>query len=338
MRRQYKIDAWREYFEDCGLPAKLIDTYMSHLKEMYAAKCPPIFEFRHLAWLVGREDSWLASAINCPEKYYREFSIPKKNKERRVISAPYPSLLECQRWINTNILTKVRLRAGCHGFRKERSILTNASQHLNSSQLLKMDIKDFFPSIKLNRVIAVFKRIGYPQNVSFYLAQLCCNNGKLPQGAATSPAISNIIASKMDARFYYLCKKLRLKYTRYADDITISGNRIPVKLLPLAKKIIEEEGFEVNTEKTRIYRRNKKVVTGISVATEEPKLPKETKRKLRQEVHYVVKYGIKSHLRRNKIRDPFYLASLYGRLVFWKWVEPENTFLKKHIGEIEKRM
>jgi RNA-directed DNA polymerase len=123
---------------------------------------------------------------------------------------------------------------------------------------LKLDLKDFFPSINLNRIIFVFKSLGYPNKIAFYLASICSYNESLPQGAPTSPILSNIIAKQLDKRLISLAKKYSLKFTRYADDLTFSGKKIPAKFIEYIKNIIEDEGFVVNESKTRLYKNNRK--------------------------------------------------------------------------------
>jgi retron-type reverse transcriptase len=233
-------------------------------------------------------------------------------------------------------LEKVKLASVAHGFCKKKSILTNAKYHLEAPNILKIDLKDFFPSISLSRVIWIFKDLGYSNNVSYYLAKICTSNDCLPQGAATSPFLSNIAVRKMDRRLYRLCKKCGLIYTRYADDMTFSGVNIRNSFISIVNKIVEEEGFNVNNKKTQLHKRKgRRIVTGISVNNSEPKISRKIKRDLRQQVHYVLKYGIKSHMYKRKIRDPFYIQSLYGKLQFWKWVEPHDSFLIRNLPQIQ---
>ena len=202
-----------------------------------------------------------------------------------------------------------------------------------------MDLADFFPSIKLNRVIGVFRHFGYPPNVAFYLARLCCLNGELPQGAATSPSLSNTIAFRLDARLSGLSKACGLVYTRYADDLTFSGDRITIKFPDIVKKIVHEEGFIVRDDKTHLCRSSgKRIVTGFSVARDKLTVPRQYKRKLRQELHHIFVHGYMSHIKKLKIRDPQYLDSLYGRLVFWNWVEPSNPFVTSSLPRIRALM
>jgi hypothetical protein len=308
---------------------------MQYVERMLAARLPPIFEIYHLAKLLGRTPSYVASAIHRPDCHYRKFTIPKRHGGRREISAPYPALLGCQQWIERFILRRAHIHSAAYGFRKRRSIKSNAAKHLGKRHLLKMDLADFFPSIRLNRVIAVFRRFGYPPNVAFYLARLCCLDDALPQGAATSPCLSNIISFRLDARLTGLAKACGLVYSRYADDLTFSGNLITIRFPEVVSTIAREEGFKVNDEKTHLCRSHgKRIVTGISVAGNKLAIPRKYKRELRQEVHHILAHGYLSHVKKCKIRDPFYLDALYGRLLFWRWVEPENPFLATALPRI----
>ena len=129
-----------------------------------------------------------------------------------------------------------------------------------------MDIKDFFPSINKKRVISVFNYFGYPHDISYALASLCCLNDSLPQGAPTSPMLSNIISKRLDKRLEALSIKLEMSYTRYVDDISFSGRRIPPVIINYIYKTIQEEGFQLNQSKTKLINRNrKKIITGISI-------------------------------------------------------------------------
>lgn len=324
------IKKWSDYYDDVGIEENISNIYVDYIKKYTSANIPTIFEFFHLAKLLGRTPKYLASAINSTENHYRQFSIPKRRGGKRTILAPYPALLECQQWINKNILINVETHDISHGFTKGKSILTNAIPHLNKKCLLKIDLKDFFPSITINRVINVFKRLGYPDNISIYLAKLCTHKNRLPQGAATSPQLSNIISYYMDCRLMELANSLNLDCTRYADDITFSGQYIHHTFINLVDKIVTECGFTINSSKTRLsYESSRKIVTGISVVGEKIKIPRAYKRKLRQDIHHIITKGPKSHISKRKIRNPYYLNSIYGKLNFWKHVEPDNQYVKK---------
>lgn len=114
-----RLSIWTEHFQDKGLPPNLIESYIKYVQDMYQKGYPPIFEFTHLCKLMGRSKGYLSSVIMSPENHHREFTIPKSSGGVRMISAPYPALLECQRWIVSNILEKVKLAFVAHGFRKK---------------------------------------------------------------------------------------------------------------------------------------------------------------------------------------------------------------------------
>ena len=324
-------------YTSIGLRKRLVTAYTNYI-ESIGAEFPIIFEFNHLSKLLGVTTAYLGSVINSTENHYRIFSIPKRNKEElRDIQAPYPALLECQKWINRHILKNIPIHSAANGYVSDRSIKTNAEEHLKQKSLLKIDLKNFFPSININRVINVFQRCGYADNVSFYLARICCYDNRLPQGAATSPYLSNVIAFTLDKRLHNMAKKLNLRYTRYADDLSFSGDMITGKIIDYISRIIEDCGFEINTNKTLlISKQNRKIVTGLSISGDQVKIPKKYKRKLRQELHCIMRYGYLSHISNRKIRNPFYLDSIYGKYTFWKSIEPDNKFIQKYDGRLSE--
>lgn len=332
------IKIWSIFFTSKGLDKSLQSKYIEYIKVLVSNDVPIIFDFNHLRLLMGRSNTYFASVINSPENHYRSFKIKKRNGGFREILAPYPALLEMQYWIYNNILKKIEVNPYSHGFVRKKSILTNARVHLNQKELLKLDLKDFFPSIKLNRIIYVFKSLGYSNQVAFYLASLCSYEESLPQGAPTSPYLSNIIAKQLDKRLIGLSKQYNLRYTRYADDLTFSGDFIPAKLIEYISKIVSSEGFTINSEKTRLYKNGgKRIVTGISVIGNELKLPKDYKRSLRQELHFILKYGYESHIKKKRIRKINYLEILLGKVNFWLSIEPSNEFAlnaRSHLLEI----
>ncbi|WP_165026920.1 retron St85 family RNA-directed DNA polymerase [Dysgonomonas sp. ZJ279] len=330
------IKEWYDFFTVKGIEPQLRDIYIDYISLLSENNVPIIFEFNHLALLLGRKQHYLASVVNSPENHYREFKLPKRKGGYREISAPYPALMEMQYWIYQNILKSIRIHSSAHGFINSKSIITNAKIHTGQTELLKLDLKDFFPSISLNRIISVFKNVGYPNQIAFYLAKICTYEECLPQGAPTSPCLSNIIAKNLDKRLMKLAKSLNLRYTRYADDLTFSGNKIPAKVIEYISTIIVDEGFVINQDKTRLYKnKGQRIVTGISVLEKELKLPREYKRVLRQELFFIEKYGLKSHLAKKKQRKANYIFSLIGKLNFWLSIEPENQFALKNIEKLK---
>lgn len=324
---QSQINNWELFFIDRGVSEHLVAPYMAYIKKLVPANLPVIFEIEHLSKLIGIETNELRKMIASPNHFYRYFSIPKRRGGRRDLSAPYPSLLMCQTWIYENILKTVPLHFCAHAYREKRSIITNANPHLNQKAILKMDMKNFFPSIPINWVINFFSNLGYPNNISYYLASICCLDDALPQGASTSPCLSNILLKHLDSRLYKYSTKYSFNYTRYADDLTFSGSYIPYKTISVITDIISDVGLSVNEEKTSLIIGDKqKIVTGLSIQGETLALPRSTRRQIKQEIHYIKQYGLTSHISKLKIKNPNYVQSLEGKLRFWLQVDPINKF------------
>lgn len=257
-----------------------------------------------LRWLSFHRDA--ATMI-----HYRRFTIPKRSGKERAIWAPLPKLKMAQHWILWRIVERLPVHGAVHGFLPGRSILTNASVHTNAKAVLKMDIENFFPTVTVSRVKGVFRKAGYREKVASLLAQLCTEapreiveqNGKtyyismgprcLPQGAPTSPALTNTLCLRMDRRLQGLAAKYGWRYTRYADDLTFSlpqNHQGPPQLGALGgvvKRIVSEEGFRIHPEKTRVARSGgSQKVTGLVVNGEgEPRVPRKLKRQIRAAVH-----------------------------------------------------
>lgn len=324
------LKEWEHFYTEKRVQEDLRKILLDYAAVLIDKGVPVIYDLDHLCALLGLKKNHVTSVIFCSKAFYRTFKIKKRSGGFREICAPYPSLLYMQNWIYKEILLKYKVNAAAHGFVRKRSIVTNAMVHKEQNCLLKMDLKNFFPSIPINWIVQVFKDIGYTNDVSFYLASICCLEDVLPQGAPTSPALSNIVASHMDKRLYKLCQKYQYKYTRYADDIAISGQLILPSFIGVVTNVIEDCGFGVNKSKTRLYgEKGNKIITGISLANHEVRIPRSYRRDLEKEIYYIIKYGFDAHVSRNKIRKSNYLQSMMGKLNFWLMVEPQNEMAKK---------
>lgn len=311
-----------------------LERYIQHLE---SGGFPVIFGSTHLAQILNLTPCSLAGMINHSDFYYYSYEIPKHSGGMRRISAPNPSLSAVQRWILDTILCKIELKKAAVGYRRGMSIVDNAQPHLCKERVLKMDLRDFFPSITLNRVWYVFRNCGYTKRVSYYLASLCCLNGCLPQGACTSPTLSNIIAKRLDARLMGMCERFDVNYTRYADDLTFSSDNLPARFIDYVIEIAEDEKFQVNSEKTKLLGKNsQKIITGISISQGEIKVPRKYKRSVRQEVYYVLKYGIINHQEHiGKRFDVLEVERLIGKLCYWESLEPDNAFVKEFLPQVK---
>ena len=228
---------------------------------------------------------------------YKKFYIPKKDGTSREINAPCMSLKVIQRWVLENILYKVRVSQYSIGFAKNGKgspLVQCAERHKNNLYILKMDLKNFFTSVKRGRVYNEFLQLGYNTYASNLLTNICTLNGSLPQGAVTSPYLANLVCYKMDIRIAGYCNKRDITYTRYADDLIFScDNRDMLrKIYGMIKKIVEDEGFVVNEKKTRFLSpKVHKEVIGVTVNDGVVKAPKEMKRMVRAMIHHEIVTG-----------------------------------------------
>lgn len=214
-----------------------------------------------------------------PEKLYREFEIRGPRGKIRTIQAPHPYLRTLQRNLKTVLEGLYRPPAAAHGFIIEKSIVTNAKMHRRQKQILNLDLADFFPSINRLRVERLLSsnRYGLPVSVARFISHMVTYNNVLPQGAPTSPVISNMIAARLDSKLRILAAESKAIYTRYADDLTFSTSMTelpktlveaiePLRLAPGLVAIIAGEQFDVNNRKTRRASRYvRQRVTGLVV-------------------------------------------------------------------------
>jgi hypothetical protein len=266
--------------------------------------------------------------------HYTRRTIPKRNGGERVILAPKCELKTLQRKVLRDILDRVPAAGPAHGFVHGRSIVTNARPHVGKKFVLNLDLKDFFPGITFARVRGVFQTLGYPFGVAAALALLCTERDReefgqgkdryyvslgprhTVQGAPTSPALANRVAYRLDRRLAGLAKKHRFTYTRYADDLTFSGDDYDAALrtLDAAQRIIGEEDFRVNGDKTRLHRRKgRQVVTGL-VVNEQVSTPRQLRKKLRAILHNAGLHGLESQNRDGHPDFYGYLAGLIGHV------------------------
>ena len=241
-----------------------INACLSYATNLRKKNLPVIFNTNHLALFLGlsisRYNEITINHYNC----YSNYSIRKRHsKEKRKISAPHPDLHRAQTIIYKTILLKdTSVSQSAHGFIPKnspfaRGILSNALVHQGCSWLLNIDLKNFFPSIYYNRVFNYFFSLGYEKDVCAGLTKICTYSNSLPQGAPTSPMLSNLIAKELDKKCEDLALRKGCKYTRYADDLTFSGLDNSNKVLPKeVASIVSSCGFRVNRTKTKEKRRD----------------------------------------------------------------------------------
>lgn len=293
-------------------------------------------EVTRLRWLAFHSE---ATAVT----HYVRFQIPKKSGGTRELAAPHRDLARCQEWIRIQILERVALHDAAHGFVAGRSTLSNAKPHVGRAAVVNADLKDFFPSITFPRVKGVFQQLGYSPAAATVLALLCteCPRGRvnydgrelyvatgprgLPQGACTSPALSNLVARGLDGRLAGFAKRLGWTYTRYADDLTFSAEGEAMgqtaRLLTGLRHIVGDENFTVNEKKTRVQRpKTRQTVTGI-VVNRQPNVPRETVRRLRAILHRAKTEGLEAQ---NRERHPRFEGWVRGMIAYVAMVNPER--------------
>lgn len=202
------------------------------------------------------------------DRYYHRIEMEKKSGGIRHIESPLKELKAIQRWVLRYILDKLSPSVYAKGFVRNKSILDNAKPHEGNQYVLNLDLQDFFTNIQASHIYTLFKNIGYNNNIAFILTSFCTKGGYLPQGAPTSPALSNLVCLRLDHRISTYCKKRALTYTRYADDLCISGNKILIlqKASYLIKDIICDEGFTINVKKEKFLGpKVRREVTGLTV-------------------------------------------------------------------------
>lgn len=254
--------------------------------------------------------------LNAVPITYHTFQIPKRSGGLRTICAPSEELKQIQRTILHRLLKRLPSHPAATGFEEGRSIASNASVHVGSEVILRMDIQNFFESIRADRVRSFFYGIGWGQEVADLLIRLCTYNSSLPQGAPTSPRLSNLVNYELDARLDGWARRIGAVYTRYADDITFSFHnlnqmspfqkaaqnpktleKVPQTVqdrefinatIHITKKVLSEYGYKIHTKKKLNIRRRhqQQKVTGL-VVNDRLALPRRTRKWLRAVEHHL---------------------------------------------------
>jgi hypothetical protein len=268
-----------------------------------------------------RQLGYFLLATDADNGPYVSFDIPKRDGGARKICAPKKQLRWVQRHLLDRILAHVPAHDAAHGFVPGRSTVTNARPHLGAEIVLKFDLSDFFPTVHYYRVLGLFASLGYPapdarfssddtsKRVAGTLARLCCwapdpalwSGAVMPQGAPTSPALSNLVCRRLDARLTGLARRKKAVYTRYADDLTFSFQI--AKEVDLGRfrwwvdQVCHQEGFLINQKKFRVIRASQRqLVTGI-VVNDELRVPRDERRRFRAMLHNCKKHGVASQAR-----------------------------------------
>lgn len=289
--------------------------------------------------------------------HYVNFQVPKKTGGLRQISAPMPRLKAAQHWVLRNVLEKVETHDRAHGFRAGRSIVTNALPHVGAETVVNLDLQDFFPSVGYRRVKGLFRALGYSEAAATIFGLLCTQpstdevelDGRryfvaggerhLPQGAPTSPAVTNILCRRLDRRLLKVSEELGFNYTRYADDLSFSASGESLRhlrsLLERVKSVVEHEGFRVHPDKTRVLRRSRQQeVTGV-VVNSRPNVSRRELKRFRATLYQIEKDGPAG---KRWGRSPDVIASLHGYANFVYMVNPgKGAELQRRVRTVAER-
>ena len=336
-------------FSECDMPFVekfgLIDATNMVLDYYSVNSTPFIYDARQLASFLITDYSKLFRIVRHADDMYFINSIPKADGTERELQVPYNSLKMLQTYILKYILKEIPVSEYATAYKPHAKLVENALPHVNKKYLLKMDITDFFGSISFTKVYsAVFNTTRYPRQVGAMLTTLCCYREFLPQGAPTSPAISNIVMKRFDDYIGEWCKNRGIAYTRYCDDMTFSSDKPLYSVYKKVSKMLEDMGFEVNEKKTHfISDASRQTVTGLTV-NDKVAVPKQAKRKLRQEIYYAMKFGLRDALMHSGDESFFtdgkpdtdrYQNHLIGRISYVLQVEPDNERFRKALNQIK---
>ncbi len=283
--------------------------------------------------------------------HYKEFLLQKRRGGYRRISTPMPKLKQAQYWIMDTILNKLSVHSCAHGFIKDKNILSNASNHINKSVVINFDLKDFFPTISFVRIKGLFIHLGYSEEISTVLSLLTTQSHQeeieldnehffvhsiervLPQGAPTSPMLSNLICINLDKRLEGLAQKFGFVYSRYADDLSFSSDEtknIPA-ILKYVESIVSEEGFTLHEEKTSVMRAHQSQdVTGV-VVNEKTSIRRKELKKFRALLYQIKKDGLEGKSFNGGVNI---LDSITGYAHFINMIDPVKG--EKFLFEVEE--
>lgn len=290
-------------------------------------------EFSSLVEDLGFSERTLYSVSNSISKHYKPLSIPKSNGESRQLHVPGALLKTIQRRICDKLLSLEPVSPYATAYRPGGSTLLNAQTHIGKALILKLDIRHFFDHL----IYPIVKEKAFPakkysEQNRILLAILCTYQDALPQGAPTSPAISNIIMREFDNAVGRWCENKGISYSRYCDDMTFSGDFDPKAVVGKVTAELRKLGLFLNERKTVVVRTGQRMsVTGI-VVNEKLSISADYKKRIRQEMHYCMKYGIESHMEKAGISKSLasYTAELLGRINYVLSVEADNPQMREY--------
>ena len=285
--------------------------------------------------------NWYSKNRDKLSEKYRVVKIPKRNGKLRTLEIPNPLLDSFQHTLLKVLSCGHKCSPYSNAYEKGKSIKLVAYLHSNKKLLLKLDIKDFFGHITVDLI----KNKVFNYEKGDILAELCCYNGHLPQGACTSPIISNLVMKEFDDELGKFCTERNITFSRYSDDMIFSGDFNPGMVIRKVREMLCEMGMKINDEKTVIAgRSSRQMVLGV-VVNEKMQLSSDYRRKIRKEVYYCSKYGVEDHIITSNaekyiIRDEKnqilwvntigYIRSLMGKINYALYINPNDLMMSEY--------
>jgi RNA-directed DNA polymerase len=326
---RFRIEATRR-----GHSQSYIEKCLAYAGALIRAGLPIIFDVAHLAASIGTDESLLRHVAATSAEMYFTFRIPKARGGMRRIDQPQEPLSTIQYWILRNILNHSAPSPWATAFVHGRSILGNATPHVGKRYVLSLDIENFFSSIRPKLVFRAFRQLGYARDLSVILTRLTVHREGLPQGAPTSPSISNLVLKPFDVLVGDFSMRNRISYSRYADDLTFSGDFSPGLVVTEVRRCLKFYALRLNESKTRLMQRHQRQeVTGL-VVNSKVSVPRSIRRQIRQEQHYIQRFGVESHESFQKSLHGNRLAHLRGLAEFVLSVQSENRDAKALVQTI----
>ena len=317
---------------------------------------PAIHSLKHLSVLSGVEYALLRAIVERRAKPYREIVVPKSSGGHRILYAPQDELMALQRWVLHEVLLNVDDHPNNFAYKKKVTALECAEKHVGANWMVKADIHNYFPSVREESVFRVFEGLNYSRLVSFELARLCTwpigfarrqpnkrtaswspqlpyqplRGGRLPQGAPTSGALANAATVQLDQAIALFAEKQGLVYTRYSDDIVISGSdpfdrQRSAHLLRSLGRIVTASGYSLHEQKSRIVPPGaRKVVLGMLIHDDRVRALPERRRRVDAYIHGVRQYGLLSYsMRVGFDSGPAFINHVDGWLSYLGHIEPD---------------
>ena len=289
-----------------------------------------------LKWLLHQRDfkSQLGYRF---EDLYSTYEIPKKSGKPRLICAPNSALKRIQKALVIRLLHPLGVHKSVYGFVPGRSIVDNAQHHVSKDVVVSVDIRDCFPSVRWPLILSVLRRdLGSKlrQETLLFLVDLFTKDGRLPTGAPTSPSVLNRVLTKTDEILYEQAYSRGYDYTRYADDLTFSGDKNVTQMIGLTRGVLTRINLELDPKKTNIFRRGRRQLCTGLVVNENVNIPRKVRKRLRAAVHA---FQAGKNVTWNG--EMTTLSSLRGRLEFLRMVSPRNAsdlLAKYEVANAEK--